>query len=125
MPGWLARISARVRGQSAEREALRLLQKAGLSLLARNYAAAGGEIDLIMRDGEMLVFVEVRFRGHAEFGSGAESVDRHKQLRIQKAARAWLSAHPRLARLPARFDIVSAGPDEPVWHRHAFEGSAW
>lgn len=119
--GLWARLSARLRGQQGEAEALRLLEAHGLKLLACNYAVSGGEIDLIMRDGEAVVFVEVRWRSHAEFGSGADSVDLTKQRRLQTAARAWISAHPRLARSPLRFDIVSGGQGEPVWYRNAFE----
>lgn len=115
------------RGRAAEDAALALLQARGLSLLARNYRCRLGEIDLVMRDGDELVFVEVRARGGERHGGAAGSVDAHKQRRLHRAARHYLMTHPHAASLPARFDVVAiSGPDgenETHWIRAAFDGA--
>jgi putative endonuclease len=111
------------RGAWAEDLALRFLLDAGLSLVARNYRCYRGEIDLVMRDGEALVFVEVRYRRDRGFGGGAESVDWRKRARLAASAAHYLHAHPGAARRPCRFDVLSVGGREPRvdWIRNAFE----
>jgi putative endonuclease len=88
--------------------------------VARNYRTRMGEIDLVAREGDTLVFVEVRLRSNARFGGAAESVDRRKRLRIESAARHFLA---RLQREPAcRFDVVTLEGDSVAeWLRGAFE----
>lgn len=109
------------RGRDAEQQAARHLLAHGLTLLARNYRSRHGEIDLIMQDRDSTVFVEVRYRAHARFGSAAESVDRHKQSRLVACAQHFLQAHPRRARQPCRFDVITiSGSDGPEWIRNAF-----
>ena len=113
-------------GRRAEDLARHHLQQAGLRLLQRNFRCSRGEIDLVMRDGDSLVFVEVRYRRRDRCGSGAESVDRRKQARIVACARYFLLCHPRLAERPARFDVVAVSGGEPMpgfrvdWIRDAF-----
>ena len=80
-------------GASAEDAALAHLQAEGLHLLARNARYPFGEIDLVMREGATLVFVEVRFRRPSRFGGGALSVDASKRRKIARASQAWLSSH--------------------------------
>ena len=109
------------RGSHAEELACRFLLHQGLRLLARNYRCRRGEIDLILLDAGNLVFVEVRYRGQDRYGSGLESVDRHKQRRISLCAAHYLQQHPREASRPARFDVVAVGPDGGIdWIRNAF-----
>lgn len=111
-----------MKGAREEDLALRHLEARGLTLVARNVRARGGELDLVMRDGEALVIVEVRKRAHRAFGSGAESVDARKQARIVMAARALLAQRPELARLPARFDVVALDAQDRIdWIQAAFE----
>jgi putative endonuclease len=107
-------------GKFAENRAEKLLADAGLAILHRNYRCRQGEIDLIARDGDTLVFVEVRSRSRKDFGSAAESITPAKQRRIIAAARHYLAALPRM---PAcRFDAVTLDAGgEPVWIRSAFE----
>ncbi len=108
------------RGERAERLAAAHLTRAGLQLLERNYRCRLGEIDLIMRDGATLVFVEVRERRHGGFGSGADSVDRRKIRRLVAAAQHYLQNQPRLP--PCRFDVVSVdGDDNLTWIPGAFD----
>ena len=91
------------RGDAAEQLALEHLERHGLTLLARNYRCRMGEVDLIMRDGASLVFVEVRLRGKGAFASAAESIDARKQRRIVAAAMHYLMRQPEA---PCRFDCV-------------------
>jgi putative endonuclease len=91
----------------------------------RNFNCRGGEIDLIMNDGEALVFVEVRYRSQNSHGSGAESVSYTKQARLIRAARYYLGRHPRLSQRPCRFDVISVagkhGNSQLTWIENAFE----
>lgn len=77
----------------------------------------------MLADRDSLVFVEVRYRRHAGFGSGAESVDRRKQSRLIASAQHYLQRHPEAAEHPCRFDVVSIGGDttQVTWYRNAFE----
>ena len=113
------------RGAAAERLAGAWLRRRGLRPLDANYRCRAGEIDLVMRDGETLVFIEVRYRRDNAFGRGAESITRTKQQRIVKAASRYLQQHPRWANDVCRFDVISlsgdAGNPEVEWIRHAFE----
>ena len=117
----------RARGDAAEAAALEMLQARGLQLLARNAASRGGELDLVMRDGATVVFVEVRYRATRRFGGGAASVDAGKRRRLVHAARAFLAGHPQMADAPCRFDVVDADgdPDAPTltWLRAAFDAA--
>ena len=96
-------------GQDAESLACDYLQTRGLVVVERNYRSRFGEIDLIMHDRDCLIFVEVRYRRQAHYGSGAESVDARKQARIVACARHYLLRHPRAAERPCRFDVVAIG----------------
>ena len=114
----------RARGDAAEAAALAMLQARGLQLLARNAASRGGELDLVMRDGATVVFVEVRYRASSAFGGGLASVDAGKRRRLVRAAQAFLQQHPEHADAPCRFDVVvaSGDPATPVleWLQDAF-----
>lgn len=116
-------MNSRVIGREWEREALKRLQAAGLELLDRNYQCRMGELDLVLRDGDSVAFVEVRFRRRNDFGSGAESVSVSKRRRLIAAAQHYLQRHPGLADLPCRFDVVAIGPGatpQIEWIRNAF-----
>ena len=116
-------------GRVAESRALRYLETAGLTLLARNYRCRAGEIDLVMLDSaaRVLVLVEVRSRSRSDFGQAAATISREKQRRCSLAARHLLLARRELRHLRARFDVLAIDaarePDgEPVvtWIRNAF-----
>jgi len=98
---------SRAIGDHWEREAESFLQARGLKTVTRNFRCRMGEIDLIMRDRECLVFAEVRFRKNKNFGSGAESVTRAKQRRIIRAARHYLQQRGHCALQACRFDVLS------------------
>jgi putative endonuclease len=111
-------------GSAAEIAAAKWLTRQGLELVEKNYRCKGGEIDLIMRSGTDLIFVEVRLRKRSDYGSAAESVTATKQRRIICAARHFLAAHPRWQNSGCRFDVVattdSTQATEWQWLRHAF-----
>jgi putative endonuclease len=111
-------------GNTAERRAESWLTAQGLTLLQRNARCRLGEIDLIMRDHDQIVFVEVRSRGRANFGGAAASVDWRKQQKLIRAARFMLSRNPGWNSLPCRFDVLAYEGDSestpPVWYKDAF-----
>lgn len=94
-------------GQLAEELACQYLQQKGMKLLERNYHCRFGELDLIMQDKQNLVFIEVRYRSNQAFGTGAETVTSNKQSKLVKTAAAYLQQHVKLAKYPARFDVIS------------------
>ena len=102
------------RGQAAEARALAWLQARGLRCLARNYRCRLGEIDLIMQDGDTVVFVEVRHRRHSRFGTAAESITPRKCQKLRLTAEHYLQS---LTALPVcRFDAVLLdGNRDPEW----------
>ena len=106
-------------GNVAEDMATRFLQRRGLAILVRNYRTRLGEVDVIARDGEYLVFVEVRMRSPGTFGGALESITMRKQRRIIAAAKQYLMRLPRVP--PCRFDVISLDGGEPRWLRGAFE----
>jgi putative endonuclease len=115
----------RAAGDIFEQRACDALERAGLIVLARNYSTRAGEIDLLMRDGETLVFVEVRYRRSNHFGGAAASVTATKRTRLIRAAEFFILTHPQHARRRCRFDVV--GFDGPVdaarmeWCKGAFD----
>jgi len=112
------------RGRECEAAAAEYLTQAGLQPIAANVGARFGELDLVMLDGEVLVFIEVRYRRHAGFGGGAASVDARKRRKLVQAAGVFLAGHPRYQHLPCRFDVIAASGDaatpELEWIRDAF-----
>lgn len=105
------------RGREAEARAARHLAGHGLSIVARNFRVRGGEIDLICRERQTLVFVEVRQRSRLDFGGAAASITAAKRRRIILAARFYLAGLPPCL---CRFDCVLIGPDGLEWLRDAF-----
>ena len=110
-------------GKDAELHALNYLQQQGLRLLAQNWLCKRGELDLVMLDGDTVVFVEVRYRKHAAWGGALESVDARKRQRLILAAELFLQRESRWGKQPCRFDVVAIGPGDTGlnWLRNAFE----
>ena len=107
-------------GELAETLAADYLQRRGLRLLARNYRCRLGEIDLILADGAVLVFAEVRLRRNAAYGGAAASITAAKRQRILRAARHYLSGRPEPA---CRFDVVlldALAAERIEWIRDSF-----
>jgi putative endonuclease len=111
-----------VNGAQAEHWAENYLLSQGLKLIARNYRGRFGEIDLIMQDKEVLVFVEVRQRSSSHFGGAAASIDHHKQKKLIRTAQQYLG---HLGHTPlCRFDAVlmkDADGRDVVWVKNAFD----
>lgn len=107
----------RKQGEVFEQKARIFLQNAGLRFIAQNQSFAVGELDLIMQEGNTLVFVEVRQRKSTRFGSALESVDYRKQQKWLKAANLWLAQRNQsLDTADCRFDVVAfEGNDDPIW----------
>ena len=110
----------RAAGNAAEDQVLDYLIGQNLRLVTRNYSCRAGEIDLIMKDGAQLVFVEVRYRARADFGSALESVTPGKQRKLITTAQHYLQ---RSGKTPAcRFDVVGMGQDRRIhWIKNAFD----
>ena len=122
------RTDRRAQGARVEALARDFLQQHGLEPVAANANYRGGELDLVMRDGDVLVFVEVRYRREGAsargFGGGAASIDASKRRKLVVAAESFLQSHRAYARAACRFDAVVASgePDAPTfeWLRDAF-----
>jgi len=112
-------------GKQAEESACRYLLDNGLKLIEKNYKCRGGEIDLVMRHNDSIVFVEVRYRHTNRFGSGAESVVKRKQDKIILAAMHYLQTHRKAAAAASRFDVISIrdnfGKNDIEWIQNAFQ----
>lgn len=115
----------RERGDAWETRALHALQRAGLTLVVRNWHCRYGEIDLVMREGDTLVFVEVRYREAGTPGGALASVGPAKQAKLVRAAQLYLAQHSAAASGPCRFDVIAfdgtADGAHCDWQRGAFE----
>jgi putative endonuclease len=105
-------------GREGEDAAVRLLEASGYAVIARNVRLPGGEIDVIARERDTIVFVEVKARDSQRFGSALAAVDARKRRTLRALAADWLqiSAPGR----QARFDVVTVGADGARLHRGAF-----
>jgi putative endonuclease len=107
------------RGASAETGAAQLLIDAGYRIVERNFRCKAGELDIIARDGEVLVFVEVRSRADDEHGGAIEMIRRTKQRRVARVAACYLEiVNPAFDE--CRFDIVAITAGEAILLKDAF-----
>src|SRR5512139_2003271 len=93
-------------GKAGEDLACRELRRRGYAVVARRYRTRGGEIDIVARDGETVVFVEVKTRRTSRFGAPQEAVTWRKRARLRALATDYLSRH-RLTDCPCRFEVVA------------------
>lgn len=123
----MARTDTGSVGRQAETLALDHLKAQGLKKIAANFRCRMGEVDLVMKDGDCLVFAEVRFRTENRFTSAAGSVDHHKQRKIIRTAAAFLGRHPQYSNCTVRFDVVgldrSDNQTKLEWIKDAFRPS--
>ena len=112
-------MRAKELGAAGEEAAARFLAAKGYMILTRGYRKRGGEIDLIARDGQYLVFVEVKSRHNRKYGDPIEAVNKYKQKHIRYCANLYLSSH-RITDQSVRFDVVEvlASAGRAVRYRH-------
>ena len=117
------------RGDAAERRATQLLIDAGYRIVDLNFRCRVGELDIVARDGDALVFVEVRYRSGDEYGSAVDAIGGRKQHRVVRVARYYLAAIESGANrsgadqppfTACRFDVVAITGDELVLVKDAF-----
>ena len=117
-------MSSQLTGSRLEDCAVEFLQKAGITVLHRNFKCKFGEIDLIVRDNATLVFVEVRYRKNAAYGDAAESVAFDKQQKIIHTAQFYLQTRNWASKLACRFDVIAMSKSEDApeinWIKDAF-----
>lgn len=104
-----------------EGQAARYLEGEGLRILESNYRCRTGEIDLIARDEEYFVFIEVKYRSTGKSGSALCAVGRTKQKVISKTAKHYLTVHCKTVDVPCRFDVIGIDGNEIQWIKNAFD----
>jgi putative endonuclease len=102
-------------GREGEKRAAELLEKAGMSIIARNIRSRRGEVDLVALDGEVIVFIEVKTWSVCGLEDLEYGIDKKKQGRIIETAKYFLSSHREYNDMIVRFDVVFIGP-EAVTH---------
>lgn len=113
-------MDKREQGQWAEHEACVYLRRRGMRLITSNYSCRHGEIDLVMKDKDYTVFVEVRYRRNRDFGGGLASVDFRKQRKLVATAQHYLQRNTDSVN--ARFDVVAVDANRNIdWVSDAFE----
>ena len=112
-------------GSRGEALAVAFLQRSGLEIIAQNFRCKGGEVDIVAKDGDTIVFVEVKTRSNLAYGAPQLAVTPFKQRQISKAALTWLAANRRHD-APARFDVIAIVVESRYCHqlehiRNAFD----
>jgi putative endonuclease len=118
----------RLRGKAAEDLAVAYLETRGLAVLARNLRCKGGELDILCRDGDVLVVVEVRQRARRDFGGALASITPSKQRKLIRAAGFHLQRHAAWQRCVLRFDVIGLdglpdGTHRLAWVKDAFRAT--
>lgn len=114
-------MNKRSLGTTWEEQAAEFLKREGCDILERNFRGKRGEIDLIVRDGRYLVFVEVKYRKNADCGLPEEAVDYRKQRIISRAAQEYLLKKRLPETTPCRFDVVAVCGKEIRHIKNAFD----
>jgi putative endonuclease len=104
-------MTTREIGELGEKKGVEYLKKAGYKIVETNFSVKAGEIDVIAKDKDYLVFVEIKFRRTSEYGPPAEAVVKKKQNKIIKSALLYLKMN-RIIGANVRFDVLSLGPGE-------------
>jgi putative endonuclease len=106
-PNRLKESNKREFGENLEKLAAQQLVQQGLKIVAENYLCKMGEIDIIARDNQDLVFIEVRYRKSEAYGGSLASVDKKKQHRVILAASHYLQKHKLTNKIACRFDVIA------------------
>ena len=115
-----SRVNKRALGSEKERAAAVFLEQQGYRILQMNYRCRIGEVDLVARHGEYLVFVEVKYRKTDRSGSPEEAVTQAKQRKISKVCAWYLRENHLTLDTPCRFDVVAVGSEEVRIYQNAF-----
>jgi len=118
-------MNRRAVGTVYEKLAGAYLEQQGYEILECNFRCRMGEIDIIAKDGEYLVFVEVKYRSSERTGSPLEAVDVRKQRVISKVASYYCLTHGHSEGKPCRFDVVAVNGEEYTLIKNAFEYAGW
>jgi putative endonuclease len=113
-------MNRRELGNLGEEQVAGYLRRKGWEILERNYRFAGREIDIIAREGDVIVFIEVKKRNQSRWGRGAEAVDYRKRRRIAGAASHYLAANS-LTEVNVRFDVASLDGGSLEYIEDAFQ----
>ncbi|MBQ9062230.1 MAG: YraN family protein [Solobacterium sp.] len=107
-------------GSEKEARAAKYLEEAGMQILARNFRCRQGEIDLVAADGDVVVFVEVKYRKNAGWGLPEEAVTARKMQRISRTAEFFYARYQLPPDTPCRFDVIAIEGDTLRYYRDAF-----
>ena len=115
------------RSLGAEKEELaeKYLKEQGTEIIAKNFYFHGGELDLVVKDGEYICFVEVKYRKSSSYGLPEEAVTISKQRKIIQGAKLYLYRNKYPADTPCRFDVISIFRNEITWIKDAFSNAGW
>ena len=111
----------RALGAAYEQKAADYLAKRGVTILERNFRSRGGEIDIVAKDGNAVIFVEVKYRQDLAAGHPAEAVTYSKQRTICRTADFYRMKNGLSEDRPYRFDVIAILGDQIIWYRNAFE----
>lgn len=112
--------NTRSKGEYYEERAARYLKEQGKEILCRNFRCRQGEIDLIAKDKETIIFVEVKYRKNGNTGHPLEAVTLAKQKKITMSAAYYLLREYGRTDVPCRFDVIGILPDKILWIKDAF-----
>lgn len=108
-------------GEVSEKRACRFLKEKGYRIVKRNYQWAGGEVDIVAREGDWLIFVEVKARSSKKYGPPEESITKEKKRRIIRTARHYIAKNQ--PEIPIRFDVVTLSEGKIRLYKDAFSTS--
>ena len=114
-------MDRRQAGSLAENTAAAFLESQGFTIVARNFLRRVGELDVVARQGDLLIIAEVRMRASDRYGGAAASIGWAKQRRVAAAAALFLQQHRELAHCRARFDVLIVRDGQVEWIKHAFD----
>lgn len=118
-------MNKRAVGTAYEKLAGAYLEQQGYEILEYNFRCHMGEIDIVAKDGEYLVFIEVKYRSDSRKGNPLEAVDIRKQRIISKVASYYCLTHGYRENTPCRFDVVAIDGVEYMLIKNAFEYAGW
>ena len=107
-------------GTNWEKLVKEYLQEHKVIILEHSFRCRSGEIDLIGKDGEYLVFFEVKYRSNSEHGCAEEAVDCRKQIKICRVSDYYRYTHGISEHTDVRYDVIAVNGDELLWYKNAF-----